>query len=146
MTAQLQSTLQSLEPALQAKLADLIQEREADVETMRSRTTPWKTLIREEADKEEKDGLATTRIERVDGLRTDDELARIERWAEEVVSACSRYDGADGRKSTSQARSFGYGRSCRRAGSARSGDCLVRRSRACESGSSQASCLFSSLR
>jgi hypothetical protein len=90
MTAQLQSTLQSLEPALQAKLADMIKEREADVETMRSRTTPWKTLFREEEEKAEKEGVATTRIERVDGLRTDDELARIERWAEEVVSPSLR--------------------------------------------------------
>ena len=87
MTAQLQSTLQSLEPALKEKLRKIIAEREVDVETMKGRTTPWKTLIEEE---DEDDGRVKIagRIKRIDGVgkaTSGDGLEKIERWAEEIV-------------------------------------------------------------
>lgn len=88
MTSQLQSTLQSLEPALEVKLRKIVADREADVETMRSRTTPWKTFFEEKHDTAGHAKI-TGRIKRIGGVEkadSGDGLERIERWAEEVVS------------------------------------------------------------
>lgn len=88
MTSQLQSTLQSLEPALEVKLRKIVADREADVETMRSRTTPWKTFFEEKHDTAGHAKI-TGRIKRIGGVGkadSGDGLERIERWAEEVVS------------------------------------------------------------
>ena len=87
MTAQLQSTLQSLEPALKEKLRKIIAEREVDVETMKGRTTPWKTLFEEEDEDDGKVKIAG-RIKRIGGVgkaTSGDGLEKIERWAEEIV-------------------------------------------------------------
>jgi hypothetical protein len=97
MTAQLHATISSVSPALDEKLSALLSAREQDVETMRQRTTPWKTFFEDSTD-EDKDS-SVGRIERVKGagLGDVDGLAQIERWAEEVVrpsvsSDCHRRD------------------------------------------------------
>ena len=87
MTAQLQSTLQSLEPALKEKLRIITADRETDVETMRSRTTPWKTFFEEEHADDAQKSIGK-RIKRIGGVgehRQGDGLEKIERMAEEVV-------------------------------------------------------------
>ena len=85
MTAQLHATISSVSPTLDEKLSALLVAREKDVETMRQRTTPWKTFFEDSTD-EDKDS-SVGRIERVKGagLGDVDGLAQIERWAEEVV-------------------------------------------------------------
>jgi hypothetical protein len=97
MTAQLQSTLQSLEPALKEKLRKITADRETDVETMRSRTTPWKTFFEEEHADDAQTGLRG-RIKRIGGAGErggGDGLEKIERWAEEVVClVLQRHTGA----------------------------------------------------
>ncbi|KAK1924008.1 hypothetical protein DB88DRAFT_488810 [Papiliotrema laurentii] len=84
MTAQLHATISSVSPALDEKLSALLSAREQDVETMRQRTTPWKTFFEDSTD-DDKDS-SVGRIERVKGagLGDVDGLAQIERWAEEV--------------------------------------------------------------
>jgi hypothetical protein len=87
LSASLQATLRNSLPDLQKRLDEIVHARRADVETMRERTTPWRHLEFDEAD----DGHAMEeedpgRIPRVEGVGSSDELARIEGWANEVVS------------------------------------------------------------
>ncbi|RSH86729.1 uncharacterized protein EHS24_005000 [Apiotrichum porosum] len=96
-TADLYAALHEAVPALRGRLAALEDERTADVETMRQRTTPWRDFLPEEDDKE--NGLALSRsrsgggrrgkvskIERMRGADSEsDALSLIERWGEEVT-------------------------------------------------------------
>lgn len=81
-------------PKLQARLAALLEERSADVETMRQRTTPWTDFVDEKSDMSLKRVKSGQRVGRISRIRQDagsagaeaDALAMIERWADEVVS------------------------------------------------------------
>lgn len=79
------ATINAISPILDQKLSSIIKARQEDVETMRARTTPWKTFFE---DKEGEGEAARGKIQRVEGtgLNDSDGLGRIERWAEEVVS------------------------------------------------------------
>lgn len=90
MTSQMQATIQSLEPVLQERLALIVEARQVDVENVRSKTTPWKSLVQDEEFSE--DDRSQHKIKRITGTGVDDAdgLQRVERWAEEVVSAALR--------------------------------------------------------
>ncbi|ORX35653.1 hypothetical protein BD324DRAFT_631023 [Kockovaella imperatae] len=79
----IQSAVDTVREPIKKKLGDLVAARERDVETMRARTTPWRSFFEEE----EENGLGT-KITRVAGAGAagddSDGLARIEKWAEEV--------------------------------------------------------------
>lgn len=89
-------------PKLDARLASLLDERAADVETMRERTTPWTAFIADVAEVDTGAGGAKLRrvrsgrgrIGKIERVRVGEEredvdseaLAMFERWADEVVS------------------------------------------------------------
>ena len=89
MTGQLQSTLQSVLDPLQSRLTNLVAARQADVETMRGRTTPWQNFLGDSGmsgvEDDEKIREKIARVEGVAGFSEVDGIGNIERWAEEVV-------------------------------------------------------------
>lgn len=96
--------IKTAKPELEARLRKVLDERSANVETMRARTTPWVSFLPaedemvdvQEGELDEKQGSGSTamirresgKIERVKGANASNDdseaLAMIERWAEEV--------------------------------------------------------------
>ena len=86
MTAQVHATINSVSPIMTEKLSALLSARQKDVETMRQRTTPWKTFFEESEGKDSQSSTDGIRRIKGAGLGDGDELLKIEKWAEEVVS------------------------------------------------------------
>lgn len=88
MTAEIHATINTISPLLSEKLLSITSSRQDDVETMRMRTTPWKTFFEDDEERSEESKGKIRRIEGT-GMGDADGLGKIERWAEEVVSRCT---------------------------------------------------------